>query len=715
MFLPVRTAVVSCLSVILLFATGCAVSNVSDSSGTTASLPSISGNVHGGQQPVSGATIQLYAANTTATQGASTALLNQTATTDSNGNFNITGDYTCPVSNPLVYIVSTGGNPGLSGNVNNTGIALMALLGNCNSLTSSTHIVINELTTVVSVQTLAPFMTDYLHVGSAPSSVSGIGGAFATATDEIDFSTGTFISDSGDVFLPFNTLNTIADILAACVNSSGSGAPCSTLYSNTGGSSNTIAAALQMSQSPAQNTATLYGLISGTPPFQPYFTSVPTDFTTTVGYTVPQFIQSGTLDSNGHIWLYYGGYNYDPSTNTSTDSAGYIAVYDGSFNQLFTVNPGTGGLYYPQSLAPDAAGHVFAVNSNNTISEFASNGAAISPSGGWPDGLSSTFSPSGPGNNYIDNTYQGGPILIDTLGNIWGSPGFSISLGTPCYFELNSSGTIVTPSLSATTGTFCATEGISTVETFALDGPGNAWALGGSAIAKVNAQGTLAATATASQGCFYTFANLSTFNTQTEESVTNGLVYDHVNNQLWGYSKTGVGAVTDAGAPLFCDYGSTKLPVVVQDYASTSTTAGSPYSAGDLLIGGPKNGVQNGAKLDGAGNLWFVTSGYAATGVVGSTAGAFTGSATFASYLVGISPSGALLSSCVTGSQPKGCQPTGFGSNGSVSATNSAPITGVFEVNILGVDPSGNIWVSDAESNKILKITSLATANTVNY
>jgi hypothetical protein len=705
MFLPGRAiSIFSCVSAVLMLATGCNLSPASENSSGGGPLPLISGRVHGGQQPVSGATIQMYAANTTTTQGASTAMLTQTVTTDSNGNFSISGLYTCPASDPLVYIVATGGNPGLSGNVNNSSIALMAPLGSCNNLTSNTYIVINELTTVASVQAFAPFMTDYAHIGSAPSSISGVGGAFVSASGEVNFSTGEFEGGANYVVLPFVTLNTLADILSACVNtSSSSSSACTTLFSNTGGATNTIAADLQMAEAPGQNTGPLYGLVTATSPFQPYFTSVPSDFTSTVGYVLPSYVQAGTLDSNGQIWLYYGGYNYNTATDTSTDSPGYIAVYDNNFNQLFTVNPGTGGMYYPTGLTPDASGHVFAINSNNTISEFASNGAALSPAAGWPTGLSSTFSPSGSGNNYVSNDSQGGPIQVDAAGNIWGGTPYFYSAPSNCYFEMNSSGTVITP-----TGTFCSVTGITYVDTAALDGAGNAWALGETTIAKVNAQGNLAATAPNSQGCFYPRSNATT--TVSEESVTNNLLYDHAHGQVWGYSETGAGTITDAAAAVFCDYGSITLPVLPQ-YASTTTTVGSAFSGGSILI--------TSAALDGAGNLWFVTGGIAETGVVasstGTTVATFTGTAKYSSYLGEVSSSGALLSPYNASTQTYGLQPTGFGSNVSASATNASISVEGATVGLLGIDRFGNIWAIDEETYKLLKITGLAAANTVNY
>ena len=461
----------------------------------------------------------------------------------------------------------------------------------------------------------------------------------------------------------------------------------------------TIGAALQIAKNPGQNTATLYGLITSNAPFQPYFTTVPSDLTATVGYTLPANVQGGTLDSNGHVWLYYGGYNYDPGSDTSTDSPGYVQVYDNNFNPLFTIMPGTGGLYYPTSFSADASGHVFAINSNNSISEFGSTGNAISPPAGWPTGSSSTFSPTGPGNSYVNNPNQAGPILVDALGNIWGGSGYSLTPGN-CYFELNSSGVSITP----TTGTYCTAEGLSTVDTAAVDGQGNAWASSYLSISKVNAQGNLAATSPTSQGCFFPSSSATSSSLTSYETLN--ILYDQVHSQLWGYSELGAGAITDAGAAVFCDSGSATLPVLPK-YSSSTSTPGNPFSAGDLII--------DSAALDGNGNLWFVTGGITATGVVGSSTGTFTGTASYSSYLGEISPSGALLTSYNASTQNYGLQPTGFGTSVTATATNSrVPLTGP-SVSLLGVDAFGNIWAVDEESYRILKITGLAAANTVNY
>ena len=71
--------------------------------------------MHGGQQPITGSTIQLYAVGGGGDGTASTPLLTQTVVTDTNGGFNITNDYTCPTASTLVYIAASGGNPGYGG------------------------------------------------------------------------------------------------------------------------------------------------------------------------------------------------------------------------------------------------------------------------------------------------------------------------------------------------------------------------------------------------------------------------------------------------------------------------------------------------------------------------------------------------------------------------------------------------------------------------
>src|ERR1700690_4123191 len=106
-----------------LFLSGCSFMPVETTS-TNSPVPgaAMQGRVHGGQQPIVGAHVYLYAANNTGYGNASVSLVtsatgnpadgsgNYYVITDANGDFGITGDYTCPSSASQVYLYSIGGN-----------------------------------------------------------------------------------------------------------------------------------------------------------------------------------------------------------------------------------------------------------------------------------------------------------------------------------------------------------------------------------------------------------------------------------------------------------------------------------------------------------------------------------------------------------------------------------------------------------------------------
>ena len=273
------------LCVLTLALIGCGASPLSSGSNPINDTR-YSGSVHGGQQPVVGATIQLYTVGTTADGSAATPLLTSTVTSDSTGSFTITGLYSCTGATQ-VYIVATGGNPGLA--TPNPNIALMAALGPCSSLTSSTFISINELTTAAAISALAPFMTSATAIGSSSSDTTDLANAFTLANQYVNTTTGASPGanvPSGDT-VPTTELNTLADIISACINSTGGtagdGSLCGDLFSLTTvapnpAPTNTIAAMLVIADNPTLNTSALYALTPPTPPFQPTLTSAPANF-----------------------------------------------------------------------------------------------------------------------------------------------------------------------------------------------------------------------------------------------------------------------------------------------------------------------------------------------------------------------------------------------------------------------------------------------------
>ena len=94
-----------------------------------AAAVALTGHAFGGQQPLLGATIQLYAASNSGYAAASTPLLTVPVVSGAGGNFTISYDYTCPSSATQVYLTATGGNPGLALGTYNSQIAMIAALG----------------------------------------------------------------------------------------------------------------------------------------------------------------------------------------------------------------------------------------------------------------------------------------------------------------------------------------------------------------------------------------------------------------------------------------------------------------------------------------------------------------------------------------------------------------------------------------------------------
>jgi streptogramin lyase len=343
----------------------------------TPASTAFTGKVYGGQQPISGATIQLYSVATTS-KGAATALISASVTTTASGTFTITGDYSC-TGNPLVYIVATGGNPGGGAN---SAISLMSALGACNNLTSSTFITINELTTVGSVYALAPFMSGYKNVGAASTDATGIANAFQTVNSLVNIANGSAPGTGlpADGIAPTTELSTLADILASCVNSSGSS--CTSLFSAatpSGGSAptDTVGAALNIAAHPGNNVATLFGLTTANPPFEPTLTAAPNDWTVAVKYADPSLNAPYGLaiDASGNVWV--------------TNEAG------GSVTELSTTGTalsGTsgftgGGLLGPKAIAIDKSGNAWIANAGgNSVVKLGPTGTVLSGAGGFTGG-----------------------------------------------------------------------------------------------------------------------------------------------------------------------------------------------------------------------------------------------------------------------------------------------------------------------------------------
>lgn len=419
-------------SLLTLAGCGGAMANPGTTTPPITTTPTVAqGHAFSGSLAVSGATVKLYAASTTGYGTASTSLLQTAVTTASDGGFTIYGDFTCP-ANALVYVTATGGNPGITGSQTNSALAMMAGLGACSSITSTTTIQVNELTTVASVWALQAFMKSASVVGTSATNVQGLTNAFAAINKIVSVSAGTLPGAAlpTGASLPTTNINTLANILAACVNSvnqtSGAlSANCGTLFTDTtvGGTAptDTIQAAVDMAQQPSLNLAGLNALaVAAGNPYTPSLgTSAPSSWQIAINYTGGGLSSPSAIatDASGNVWIANtssssvtelsnngaalsgttgftaGGISGPTAITLDTSNTAWVA--NGGNNTLTHLSAtgatGTsitgGGLSKPSSIAIDPNGDVWVSNAGNaSLSEFTAAGVALSGASGFTGG-----------------------------------------------------------------------------------------------------------------------------------------------------------------------------------------------------------------------------------------------------------------------------------------------------------------------------------------
>ena len=268
----------------VIFLSGCGSTAILSTAIVPQRGPRIGGRVRGGQQPLAGATLQLYAVGTAGERSAAAPLLSRPVTSAEDGSFSITGLYQCQPSD-FVYLTASGGNPGLGTGFSNPNAVLITAIGPCGNLTGSLTILVNEASTVAAVYALAPFMASPSAIGYSPANQSAIADAFNLASQLVDTSSGTAPGQHIPTGFtdPVMRINTLANILAICVNSaggsSGDGSPCGTLFALTNSSAaDTASALLAVAENPSRNAASLFRLPSPSSPFQPSESIPPADF-----------------------------------------------------------------------------------------------------------------------------------------------------------------------------------------------------------------------------------------------------------------------------------------------------------------------------------------------------------------------------------------------------------------------------------------------------
>jgi hypothetical protein len=333
----------------------------------------ISGAMYGGQQPITGASVQVFTTGTGGDGSAATPLLTQPVMTNNFGSFSLSGLYQCPTPASQVYLVGTGGNPGLGNGGTNPQISMIAAMGPCQNLKTAAYVNVNEVTTVAAVFALAPYMQTYNSIGSTPVDAQAMADAFTMATELANSETGSTPGTgvpTGQI-VPSQKLITLADILSTCVNSSGGiagdSSACGLLFSLASAATgvaptDTVGALLEIAQTPAANVAPIYDLNPPKGPFEPSLPSPPTDWTLTVTSPTP----SPTFSPAP------GAYSTAPSI-TLSDGNPSAAIY-------YTVDgtpPASSSIPYGGSIALSGTTTVRAIAIANGVSSLLAAGTYI--------------------------------------------------------------------------------------------------------------------------------------------------------------------------------------------------------------------------------------------------------------------------------------------------------------------------------------------------
>jgi streptogramin lyase len=434
----------------------------------------LTGTVATGKKAIVGAHVYLFAACNTGYGLSSTSLLSATETgtsdsvgayvvTNAYGAFSMAGDYTC-TTGQLLYIYASGGD---SGSGANSASGLLAAIGPCPSSSSSTVSVwVNEVSTVATAFALSGFAIDPTHVSSSATTLAktGISNAFANVANLETLSTGVALAAtaSGGI-APQAKVNTLANVLAACVDPSGSVTnACNLLFTNALSAgyagatpTNTAAAAINVAHNPAVFTTSLFQIAASAPPYAPALSVSPTDFTMALnfsggGLNGPQGI---AVDGAGSVWVANLGNN----SLTKLSSLGTVLSGQNGYSG--------NGLSSPTGIAIDQSGNVWVANGGGNVTEMSSVGVFLSGTTGYTAG----------------GLNQPNAIAIDGSGNAWVA-----NFGANSVTKLSNAGAALSPGLGYTGGALNHPIGIS------IDGSGNAWVANqsGNSVTKLSPSGT---------------------------------------------------------------------------------------------------------------------------------------------------------------------------------------------------------------------------------
>jgi hypothetical protein len=498
---------------IVLFTAGCA--NMATTAADSYSLPGnaavVSGQVHGGSQPINNATVTLNSVGTV--KDGSAGLVLATAYTNSSGGFSFTQNtpsggttypntsstYTCPGSgNPLVYLKAVGGNTANSGSTtSNPAIVFLAPLGLCSTI-GTTVVNVTEATTVATVAALQQYIDPVNEViGSGSSGEPGtaivnsfnliknlVNPATGLAVNSTTFNGGNNNGVSGTSITATPTylkINTIANILSACINGASSGTtPCGTLFADavpaSAGVTNrssappvaadVLQAVYNMLTNPtsggnSQFMTDIFNLPVGVgQPFGTGLTNAPKDWTIAIQYSSASPCGGGNLisspaslsvDINGNIWF----------ADAQTGSGNLVEVTStGTPGVCVALNPKT-GLKSSVSTTIDTHPYVWQGSSDSlTLSRWSPTGtttvtATEAPLALAADGVGNVYFSTVNGNLFqIPNATAGTP---GPLTEIFANPSTGM---LPTGLFIDSS---ISPTTAPQTGAIWMTSGNGTI------------------------------------------------------------------------------------------------------------------------------------------------------------------------------------------------------------------------------------------------------------
>jgi hypothetical protein len=488
-----------------------------------------SASVAAGTQPVTGASVDLYAAGTTG-NGSAATLLTAGLATDATGSVTIAASYYCPTSASELYLVSRGGKVGSAASAN-ASLVLMAGVGACGQVASGQKVVVNEATTVAGMAALAPFYAAGGMVGASATNTTGIANAFATASELVNPVTGTAPGTTlpSTVTAPAARMNSLANAVNACAVGA---TACSALFAAattaSGAPSNTLDALYNIVRQPANGVAGTYAVAQGSSVYGPALTAAPTDWT--LFLTVSGGGMNGPsglgVDSTGSVWVanYFGvaskftalgaasfasgitgsglnnsyGLAMDLSDNAwIPNEQPYSAAGTGSVSELSASGMSlagakgytAGGMNYPISTAVDPNGTVWVVDYGNShLTLLNASGVPLSGTTGYSSGLFAfPVAVVVDGNHFGWVANQAGTTVTKVAADgtsftnyncCNGASGLAIDAGNNVWVAnyygnsvslISSAGTVVS------NGAYTGGGGIDHPQGIAIDGAGNAW------------------------------------------------------------------------------------------------------------------------------------------------------------------------------------------------------------------------------------------------